>query len=90
MLIEQSRPQHLNDLEAARHRKRGVSLSELPNGMFRLVGLLDTVAGQRLRDALVAAMDRAGAGDVPSAARTPWMMWSRPGLRRGARWGLTA
>jgi len=66
VLIDQSRPEHLNDQEAARHRKRGVSLTELPNGMFRLVGLLDTLAGQRLRDALVAAMDRAEAGDVRS------------------------
>lgn len=66
VLIEQSRHQHLNDQEAARHRKRGVSLSELPNGMFRLVGLLETVAGQRLREALVGAMDRAQAGDVRS------------------------
>ncbi len=67
VLISQSRPEHLDDEETVRHQKRGVSLSLLPNGLYRLDGLLDTVAGQRLRDALQAGMDR----PTPEDQRTP-------------------
>ena len=54
------------DLDKQRD-KHSLSLSELPNGMFRLDGHLNTVAGHRLRDALAVFTDPGAAGDP----RTP-------------------
>jgi hypothetical protein len=42
-------------------------LSQLPSGLFRLDGHLDSVEGRRLRDALLAFTDRGGANDPRDA-----------------------
>lgn len=63
VLIERSRPEDLDDQLAALRDKRGISLTELGNGLFRLQGYLDPVAGRRLSDALAGFIDRVGAGD---------------------------
>ena len=67
LLADQSRPEAKDQDHAALHSKRGVSLSETTDGMFRLDGYLDPVAGATLRDALAPLMARIGRGDK----RTP-------------------
>ncbi len=54
------------DHEAQRER-RGLSLSETPDGMFRIDGYLDPVAGANLRDVLVKLMGRSGREDLRTA-----------------------
>ena len=71
LLIGQCHPD-APDTDHQTHRdKRGLSLSETPNGMFRLDGWLDAIEGRRLRDTLAAFTNRAGAGDdrTPTQAR---------------------
>ena len=67
LLADQSRPEGKDQDHAALHAKRGVSLSETTDGMFRLDGYLDPVAGATLRDALAPLMARTGRDDK----RTP-------------------
>ena len=54
MLIGQCQPDAAEAKERTQHDKRGLSISETPNGMFRLDGWLDAIEGRRLRDALTA------------------------------------
>lgn len=63
VLVEQCHPQTLDKELEDQRRKRGVSLSQVGNGMFRLDGYLDQIAGHRLRDALAKLMDRPAPGD---------------------------
>jgi len=67
LLVDQCRPEALDQKHQDLHAKRGISLSETANGMFRLDGYLDPVNGARLRDALAALMQRTDRGD----RRTP-------------------
>jgi len=67
LLADQARPQARDDQAQALHAKRSLSLSETPDGMFRLDGYLDPVAGANLRDALAPLMARTGRDDP----RTP-------------------
>ena len=67
LLAEQCRPQARDDQAQRLHAKRSLSLSETPDGMFRLDGYLDPVAGANLRDALAPLMARTGRDDP----RTP-------------------
>src|SRR5690606_33371540 len=55
LLIGQRRP---DEDRAKQREKRGLSVSETPNGMFRVDGWLDSVEGRRLRDTLAAFTDR--------------------------------
>ncbi|MFN8184202.1 MAG: DUF222 domain-containing protein [Candidatus Nanopelagicales bacterium] len=64
LLIGQCRP---DEDRAKQREKRGLSVSETPNGMFRVDGWLDSVEGRRLRDTLAAFTDRGLPGDT----RTP-------------------
>lgn len=66
VLIEQSRPEALDeDLDDQRAR-RGISLSKLSDGMWRVDGYLDSVGGQLLADTLNSFSDRACPGDTRS------------------------
>ena len=57
VLIEQARPEAPDqDYRAARDR-RTVSFTELPDTTWKLSGILDPVAGRRLRDAFAKFMD---------------------------------
>jgi hypothetical protein len=67
LLVEQCRPEARDDTAEHLHAKRGISLSETANGMFRLDGYLDPIAGAALRDALATLMGRTGRDD----RRTP-------------------
>jgi len=67
LLADQSRPEGKDQDHAALHGKRGVSLSETADGMFRLDGYLDPIEGAKLRDALAPLMARTDRGDK----RTP-------------------
>jgi len=67
LLIGQSQPETLDDDHQAQHAKRALYLSETPNGMFRLDGWLDALAGRRLRTALEAFTDP----HTPADPRTP-------------------
>jgi len=71
LLIGQCQPDAPDTDHEAQGDKRGLSLSETPNGMFRLDGWLDAIEGRRLRDALAAFTDRATTGDTrtPTQAR---------------------
>ncbi|MEI2643595.1 MAG: DUF222 domain-containing protein [Candidatus Nanopelagicales bacterium] len=63
VLITQSIPEHA-DLELDRqHSKRGVSLNERQDGMWKLDGLLDAIAGNKLNDLLQPLMAKDGADD---------------------------
>jgi hypothetical protein len=67
ILVEQCRPDGLDDDHKDQHDRRGISVSQTPNGMFHLEGYLDGVSGQQLRDTLTTFMDRADRAD----SRTP-------------------
>ncbi len=63
VLITQSIPEHA-DLELDRqHSKRGVSLNERQDGMWKLDGLLDAIAGNKLNDLLQPLMAKDSADD---------------------------
>ena len=63
VLITQSIPEHA-DLELDRqHSKRGVSLNERQDGMWKLDGLLDAIAGSKLNDLLQPLMAKDSADD---------------------------
>lgn len=63
ILAEQCRPETLDeDLSAARS-KRGVSLSQLPDGRWRLDGHLDRISGQALTEVLAQFTDAPAPGD---------------------------
>jgi len=63
VLITQSIPEHA-DLELDKqHSKRGVSLNERQDGMWKLDGLLDAIAGNKLNDLLQPLMAKEGADD---------------------------
>ncbi len=66
-LIGQVNPQNPDDALAQQRERRGISLSELPDGRFRITGWLDGVEGTRLRDVLSSFMDRADAADRRTA-----------------------
>ena len=62
-LVTQERPTKPDDAVAQQRERRGVSLTEMPDGRFRLSGWLDSLDGTQLRDALAGFMDRASATD---------------------------
>ncbi|MBK6763379.1 MAG: DUF222 domain-containing protein [Micrococcales bacterium] len=68
LLIGQCQPDHDHTTQ---RDKRGLSLSETPNGMYRLDGWLDAIEGRRLRDTLTAFTDPGLPGDTrtPTQAR---------------------
>ncbi len=68
LLIGQCQPDHDHTKQ---RDKRGLSLSETPNGMYRLDGWLDAIEGRRLRDTLAAFTDPGLPGDTrtPTQAR---------------------
>jgi len=49
VLADQSRPEKLDHDHEKNRDRRGLSLTETPNGMFRLDGYLDAIAGATLR-----------------------------------------
>jgi hypothetical protein len=67
VLADQCRPEARDDKAEDLHAKRSLALSETANGMFRLDGYLDPVAGAALRDALAGLMGRTDRDDT----RTP-------------------
>ena len=67
VLIGQCAPDVAEKDVATQREKRGVSLSETPNGMWRLDGWLDSVEGRRLAEALAAFTHRGGPEDVRTA-----------------------
>ncbi len=67
LLADQCRPQARDDRAEDLHAKRCLSLSETLNGMFRIDGYLDPVAGAALRDALAGLMGRTGREDTRTA-----------------------
>ena len=67
LLADQDQPEALDDTAQVLHDKRSLSLSETPNGMFRLDGYLDPVEGAKLSEALTRLMPRTGRDDP----RTP-------------------
>jgi hypothetical protein len=67
ILADQCRPEARDHTAEDLHAKRSVSLSETPNGMFRLDGYLDPVAGAALREALNTLMGRTGREDTRTA-----------------------
>ena len=77
------------DLRGAR-AKRGLHLSDLGNGLYRVDGHLDQIAGARLRDALASFTDPPAPGDDRTPANawpTPWTTWSVPRRPTPNRWG---
>ncbi|MCU0297418.1 MAG: DUF222 domain-containing protein, partial [Candidatus Nanopelagicales bacterium] len=69
VLVEQCRPESLDTTAQQLHAKRGLSLSQISNGMFRLDGYLDPIHGARLRDALATLMGRTGRDDTRTPAQ---------------------
>ncbi len=69
VLVEQCRPESLDATAQQLHAKRGLSLSQISNGMFRLDGYLDPIHGARLRDALATLMGRTGRDDTRTPAQ---------------------
>ena len=67
ILADQCRPEARDHTAEDLHAKRSVSLSETPNGMFRLDGYLDPTAGAALREALNTLMGRTGREDTRTA-----------------------
>src|SRR5690606_14325502 len=67
ILADQCRPEARDHTAEDLHAKRSVSLSETPNGMFRLDGYLDPVAGAALREALTTLMGRTSRDDQRTA-----------------------
>src|SRR5690606_17061346 len=69
ILADQCRPEARDHTAEDLHQKRSLSLSETPNGMFRLDGYLDPVAGAALREALTTLMGRTGREDTRTATQ---------------------
>ena len=69
VLIIQDHPESPDTDHQCQRDKRGLSLSETANGMFRLDGWLDGLEGRRLRDALAAFTDRRSSGDTRTATQ---------------------
>ena len=69
VLIIQDHPEAPDEEHQCQRDKRGLSLSETANGMFRLDGWLDGLEGRRLRDALAAFTDRTSTGDTRTATQ---------------------
>ncbi len=69
VLIAQDRPEQPDRDYAKQRDKRGLTLTEQSNGLFRLDGYLDSVEGHRLRDALGVFTDRPGPGDPRTTAQ---------------------
>ena len=67
ILADQCRPEARDHTAEDLHQKRSLSLSETPNGMFRLDGYLDPVAGAALREALTTLMGRTSRDDQRTA-----------------------
>ena len=67
VLADQCRPDARDHTAEDLHAKRSLSLSETANGMFRLDGYLDPVAGAALRDALATLMKRSTREDTRTA-----------------------
>lgn len=68
-LIEQSRPKAPDeDYLTARERRR-ISFTELPDATWQIKGILDPVAGRRLRDAFATFTDQRSPDDPRSAAQ---------------------
>lgn len=66
VLIAQDQPEATDKALDTQREKRGISLREQANGLFRLEGYLDGVEGRRLRDALTHFMDRPTPADTRS------------------------
>ena len=76
VLIIQDHPEAPDEEHQDQRDKRGLSLSETANGMFRLDGWLDGLEGRRLRDAPGPAFtDRTSSGDTPPPPRPAPMRW---------------
>ena len=69
VLVIQDHPESPDTDHQCQRDKRGLSLSETANGMFRLDGWLDGLEGRRLRDALAAFTDRRSSGDTRTATQ---------------------
>ena len=69
VLADQCRPEARDHTAEDLHQKRSVSLSETANGMFRLDGYLDPVAGAALREALNTLMGRTSREDQRTATQ---------------------
>ena len=69
VLVIQDHPESPDTDHQCQRDKRGLSLSETANGMFRLDGWLDGLEGRRLRDALAAFTDRRSRGDTRTATQ---------------------
>ena len=67
ILADQCRPEARDHTAEDLHQKRSVSLSETPNGMFRLDGYLDPTAGAALREALNTLIGRTSRDDQRTA-----------------------
>ncbi|MEI2787055.1 MAG: DUF222 domain-containing protein [Candidatus Nanopelagicales bacterium] len=63
VLVAQDRPEAPDEDYRAARAKRGLHLSDLGNGLYRVDGHLDQVAGARLRDALASFTDPPAVGD---------------------------
>lgn len=66
VIARQTGPESIDERHRRMRDKRGLRLSETPNGMFRVDGWLDGVEGRRLRDTLVGFTDPR----TPADART--------------------
>jgi hypothetical protein len=69
ILVDQCRPETRDHTAEDLHQKRSVSLSQTANGMFRLDGYLDPVAGAALREALNTLMGRTSREDQRTATQ---------------------
>ena len=69
VLADQCRPEARDHTAEDLHQKRSLSLSETPNGMFRLDGYLDPVAGAALREALNTLMNKTSREDTRTATQ---------------------
>ncbi len=69
VLADQCRPEARDHTAEDLHQKRSLSLSETANGMFRLDGYLDPVAGAALREALNTLMGRTSREDQRTATQ---------------------
>lgn len=66
VLIERSRPEDLDRDQQDALRRRGLSVSRLTDGMFRIDGMLDPICGLALTDLLAQISGRPSAGDARS------------------------
>ncbi len=69
ILIAQDRPEQPDRDYTKQRDKRGLTLTEQSNGLFRLDGYLDSIEGHRLRDALAVFTDRPGPTDPRTTAQ---------------------